>query len=283
MRMTWTRAALALVGLGVLAALWGTLVEPSLLFTRRVTIAHPDWRCPTLELAVVSDIHVGAPHVTLDRLEEIVARINALEADLVLLLGDYVSAQVLFRRDVAPEPVAEGLARLAAPLGVIGVLGNHDWWSGGPRVKAALAGAGITVLENEAVRLDAPCGPLWVAGLADAMTRAPDPAAALAGIPASDPVIVIAHSPASFPDVPERALVTLAGHTHGGQVYLPFIGALTIPGRVPLRYAYGLVREEGRTMYVTGGIGTSIRPVRFNMPPEIVSIALGSPADVEEQ
>ncbi len=274
MRFTWTRAALALVGLGVLAGLWGTLVEPTLLVTRRVSIAHPRWSCPTLELAVVSDIHVGAPRVTLDRLERIVERINALNADLVLLLGDYVSAQVLFRRDVAPEPMATRLARLEAPLGVVGVLSNHDWWYDGPRVKAALEGAGVTMLENQAIHLDLPCGPLWVAGLADDMTRAPDPAAALAGIPAADPMIVIAHSPASFADVPERALITLAGHTHGGQVYLPFIGALIIPGRVPLRYAYGLVREGDRMMVVTGGIGTSILPIRLNMPPEIVSIRL---------
>ena len=230
-----------------------------------------------VRVAVASDFHVGAPHIGLDRLAAIVDRINSGKPDIVLLLGDYVTHCVVGGTRIAPESIAAVLARLRAPLGAISVLGNHDWWLDGDSVRAALETAGIAILENDALRLDLPCGPFWVAGLADDSTRQALPEEALNPVPDGDPVVVIAHDPANFPETPQRVLIHFAGHTHGGQVYLPLIGAPFIPGRAPRRYAYGMIEENGRRMYVTSGIGTSILPIRFNMRPEIVFLTIRQP------
>jgi hypothetical protein len=129
------------------------------------------------------------------------------------------------------------------------------------------------VLEEEAVTAGAGF-PYWIAGLADATTRLPDPAGTVGRIAPPAPVIAIAHDPAVFAEMPDRVVLTLAAHTHGGQVYLPLVGALVTPSRAPRRWAYGHIREDGRNLVVTGGIGTSILPLRFNMPPEILLVTL---------
>ena len=203
-----------------------------------------------------------------------VAEANALDPDLVVLLGDYVIQSVLLGDFVEPAETAKKLAKLEARYGVYGVLGNHDWWHDGPAIRRELEEAGVVMLDNEATEIEIDGRALWIAGVADDMTQAPDPGGTLAAVPGDAPALVIAHDPAILPDVPERAVLTLAGHTHGGQVYLPGVGALVIPGRSPLRYAYGHIREFGRDLYVTAGVGTSILPVRFNMPPEIAVITL---------
>jgi len=204
----------------------------------------------------------------------VVRRINALRPDIVLLLGDYVIHGVLFGRFATPEATAKVLGGIRAKYGVFAVLGNHDWWLDGPRIQSALQSNGIHVLENRAHRLEMAGGPVWIAGIADDSTRDPDPAGTLRHIPAGEPVIVFAHDPAIFRDVPGRATVTVAGHTHGGQIYLPWIDALVVPGRAPRRHAHGLIEENGKAMFVTSGLGTSIIPVRINMPPEIALIKL---------
>ena len=123
-----------------------------------------------------------------------------------------------------------------------------------------------------------PGGAIWLAGIADDMIGRADPAGTIGPLPEGEPVIALTHSPAVFPNIPSRTLLILAGHTHGGQVPLPVIGPLYIPGRSPLRYAHGHIRENGKDMYVTAGIGTSILPIRLNMPPEIALVTVGSPA-----
>ena len=261
---------LAAVCLGI----WSVLIEPRLLAVREIVVAREDGPCQPVRVAVAGDIHAGAPHVGLDRLSKIVDRINAGKPDLVFLLGDYVVHRVVGGTRIAPELIATELGRLAPSLGVVSVLGNHDWWLDGNRVRAALSQEGIAVLENDALRKDLPCGSFWVVGLADDSTRQALPERALEPVPDGDPVVVIAHDPANFPETPARFLIYLAGHTHGGQVFLPIIGAPFIPGRAPRRHAYGLIRENGRQMYVTSGIGTSILPLRFNMLPEIVFLTI---------
>jgi predicted MPP superfamily phosphohydrolase len=270
---------LLVLGLGLAAAVWGFLIEPGRVRLTELRIETARWPAgrPPLRIAVLGCLHVGAPHIDLDTLDEVIRRINGLEPDLVVLLGDFVIHGVPFGDFVAPEATAGGLARLSARHGVFAVLGNHDWWLDGPRVRRALEGAGIVVLDNEAQVRDLPEGPLWLAGLADDTTRLPDAPGTLAGVPADEPVVVLAHDPAVFFDVPARAVATLTAHTHGGQVYLPFFGALITPGRAPRRFAYGHIREDGKDLYVTAGLGTSILPVRFNMPPEIALVTIAAP------
>lgn len=270
----WIIAALVTVCLGV----WATVIEPDMLQVRHVDVASDTWPAamPPLKIAVIADLHAGAPHIDVAKLDDVVAAANELRPDIVFLLGDYVIQGVLFGGFVSPEMVGQRLSRLRAKYGVYAVLGNHDWWLDGPRVTRALQSNGITVLENEAVPVAGPAGRIWVAGIADDTTRTPEVVRTTAPLPVGEPILLIAHDPAVFEDVTDRVALTLAGHTHGGQVYLPGIGALIVPGRAPRRHAYGLIREMGRTMFVTGGVGSSIIPVRFNMPPEIVSLTIQS-------
>ncbi|HZP38875.1 MAG TPA: metallophosphoesterase [Methylomirabilota bacterium] len=171
-------------------------IEPGRLVVREVPLVIPRWPAgmKPLRVAAIADVHTGAPHITLDRLREVVARTNAARPDLVVLLGDYVVHGVVGGRLVPPEPTAAVLRDLRAPLGVLAVLGNHDWWYDGARVGRALTDAGIPVLDDEAVALRTPGGLLWVAGVGDPWTRPASIGRALAAVPAGAPVIVLTHT-----------------------------------------------------------------------------------------
>jgi uncharacterized protein len=253
------------------------IVEPGRLVVRETRVLSARWPAdrPPLRIAVLTDLHVGSFRNGLQRLDEIVARTNAARPDLVVLLGDYVIHGVMFGRFVPPEATAARLAGLRAPYGVVAVLGNHDWWLDGPRIRRDLERAGIRVLENDATSLGEGPRRFWVAGLADLWTRTVSIPRALSGVPAGEPVILLTHSPDVFPDVPPRVALTLAGHTHGGQVALPIVGRPIVPSRYGQRYAYGLVVEDFRPLFVSPGIGTSLLPVRFRVPPEISMVTLG--------
>jgi predicted MPP superfamily phosphohydrolase len=174
------------------------------------------------------------------------------------------------------------LALLKAKLGVFSVLGNHDWYFGGYELRTQLEAAGITVLENNARSIETKGRRVWIAGLADAWERVPNMMATLLPIPESEPVILMTHNPDLFPYVPANVNLTVAGHTHGGQVSLPFIGPLVVPSQYKARYAKGLIVEKGRNLFVTSGIGTSVFPVRFGVPPEISYVILRAPQRVQE-
>lgn len=276
----WLIAAVV-TGIALWCVVWALLIEPDRLLVREVRIdsaAWPDDRAP-LRIAVASDLHAGAPHIDGAKLDQVVAALNAADADVIVLLGDFLIQHVAGGRPMPAGTIAERLAPLRARHGVFSVLGNHDWIGDGHGLWRALEAAGIRVLENSAARLwgsaDVPgADDVWIAGLADDSTRVPDVAAALADVPATAPLIVIAHDPAVFAAIPPRAGLILAGHTHGGQVALPFVGAIYIPGRAPLRHARGLIEEDGKRMFVSSGIGTSLLPLRFMAPPEVVIITL---------
>ncbi len=254
-------------------ALWGLWIEPTRLVVRAVEVPV---RVPAafagVRVALLSDLHVGGFHITEARLRTIVARTNAEKPDAIFLAGDYVTTS--FGRFVAPEDFAPILGELRAPAGVYAVLGNHDWWWNGRRTRKALESAGIRVLENEAAPVTVRGQTFWLAGVPDEMTQDPEPADALRGVPAEAPVVVLTHSPDVFPRVPGRVALTLAGHTHGGQVRLPLFGAPVVPSRYGQRYAQGLVVEDGHALFVTTGIGTSILPLRFGVTPEIAILTL---------
>jgi hypothetical protein len=225
-------------------------------------------------LALVSDLHAGTPHVGVEQVERVAQLVDAEGPDLVALLGDYVDDEAAFSQAVRPADVAGALARIRAPLGLVAVLGNHDWRTGGEAVRAALLEAGITVLEDRARQLRSARVPLWVVGLADATERIPDLPAAFAEVPQEAALIVLSHDPDLFPRVPATAALTLSGHTHGGQIDVPVLKRRVIPSRFGDRYAHGHVEEDGRHLYVTRGVGTSGWPLRFRAPPEVVVLTL---------
>jgi predicted MPP superfamily phosphohydrolase len=269
-------ALLVVLFIFLILGLWAFVIEPAWLTTHRFTVQAPQWlpEHRGLKIAVLTDLHVGSPHNGLEKLKEVVERTNDEHPDLVVILGDLVIQGIVGGQFVEPEPIANVLQGLNARLGVIAVLGNHDWWFDGHRIERALLGAGITVLENTAHRIQDQGKSFWVVGIADLWTRKPDIPGALSQVQGADPVILIAHNPDIFPDVPQRVSLTIAGHTHGGQVNFPIVGRLVVPSKFGQRFAIGHIVEDGRHMFVSGGVGTSIFPVRFRVPPEVLTITL---------
>lgn len=257
--------------------LWSFGIEPGWLQQRQLLHSSPHWRGAPLTVAVAADWHVGAPHVDLAAVRRIVGSINQAAPDLILLPGDFVIQGVIGGTQIDPEAIARELAALRAPLGVYATLGNHDWWLDGARVRRALEQAGIHVIENGSVRIERPGNPFWLLAVGDDMTGHAHPEKALAALPPEVDVIAMMHDPASAPSLDRRVAMAVAGHTHGGQVRLPFWGALLTPGRAPRSHAYGWLEGLEVPTYVTSGIGTSILPVRFNCPPETIVVRL-SPA-----
>ena len=282
------------------------LAEPFRLSVTRYRLTPRRWPDGmTLRIAVIADLHACDPWMSLARIEQIVARTNAIAPDMVLLLGDFVASSRIAKmsRLVPHDTWAAALARLEAPLGVHAVLGNHDWWEdiavqdrrAGPTPAGdALQRAGLKVYENEAVRLMAGDHPFWLAGLGDQWAFWPLPenyeafrrrgkidyegvhdlAGTLAKVTDDAPLILMAHEPDIFATLTDRVSLTVSGHTHGGQVNLAGFTPI-VPSRYGSRYVYGHIVEGGRDLIVSGGLGVSGLPIRFGRPPEIVVIELG--------
>src|ERR1700722_8287689 len=223
-KMTLTAAFMA-ASLGI----YSYKVEPNLLKTTTYDLDSSKWPKsePPLNIAMAADFHVGCPSVDLDRLAVIVERINALHADIILLPGDFLTMvgndRVIGGEFVPPEDIAKVLKNLKAPLGVYAVLGNHDVKNAPVGTTQALEKAGIHVLDNDAVHIKSQKYDFWAAGLADDTTRDSDWKKTSAKITDNAPVILIMHDPGSFVHYePDRPVVSLAGHMHGGQVVFPF-------------------------------------------------------------
>jgi hypothetical protein len=276
--MKGRRLAYLLAGVLVTLGFWGFYAEPASLRNQSYELILSNWpnQCDGVRVALLADLHVGSPFNGTAKLARIVDLTQAAHPDLILLAGDFVIHGVPGGTFVPPEEITSRLRWLSAPLGVLAVLGNHDWWLDAPRVRKALESAGIPVLEDAAVAVSAgPCR-FWVAGIGDYWEGRHDVAAALARVPDSAPVLAFTHNPDVFPDIPARVNLTLAGHTHGGQVFLPLIGRPIVPSRYGERYAIGHVVESRRHLFVTPGLGTSILPVRFLVPPEVSILTLRS-------
>jgi len=270
------RAFIGVFGLGLLLSAWGFVIEPSRLVTTQATLALPGWPAPLsgFKVALVSDLHIGAPFVDADTIAAVRARIDAWQPDLVLIAGDVLVGHEPGAKAVAPVDAAAMLRGWSAPNGVWAVLGNHDWWVDGEGTTRALEAVGVRVLENEAVALETLRGRVWLAGLADAWTRKTDAARALSFVTDDAPALAFTHNPDVFPTLPARFSIVFAGHTHGGQVRLPLIGRPVVPSEYGQRYAAGLKVEDGRRLFVTTGVGTSVLPVRFGVPPEVALLTL---------
>jgi uncharacterized protein len=271
---------------GTSTAVYAATIEPERLVTTSYRLTPPGWNAGRLSVVAIADLHAGGPNMLVEHISRVVDATNALRPDLVVLLGDYVATHRFVTERVAPEVWAGEFARLAAPLGVWAILGNRDWWHGADAVRRALANVGIPCLENRAVFLGEGDARFWIAGLGDQLAhrvghgrfRGEDDLPGMLGQVTTDhPVILLAHEPDIFVKVPPRVCLTLAGHTHGGQIRIPLLWPSFVPSRYGARFAYGHIVETGRHMIVSGGLGTSSLPVRLGVPPEIVNIEINGP------
>ena len=249
-------------------------------------LSPPRWPAgQRLSICVIADIHAGGPNMGIERVRQVVDAGNALKCDLTVLMGDYFATHPFVTERVPAPAWAAELKRLSAPLGVYAIYGNHDWWYDIAGTREALRRVDIPAMENDAVLLGAPGKRFWLAGLGDQLAHwlgphhfegVDDLPGTLRRIDTDDPVVLLAHEPDIFPDVPERVALTLAGHTHGGQIKLPFVPPFWAPSEYGARYAYGHIVEEGRHLIVSGGLGCSKVPLRLGVPPEILRVDLGA-------
>lgn len=253
------------------AFVWGFIIEPDQLIIRQYTIDLPKWPAELrgYRIAAMSDIHAGSPHIDHEKLREIVSAVNSTRPDLVVIAGDFVIEGILGGSFITPEETAAALKEINAKNGIFATLGNHDWWYDGSRVRNALVDAGIKVIDNDAARINVNDTDFWLVGLGDLWEGRPDLHGTMTKIPKDVLTIALTHNPDIFTLVPSQITLTIAGHTHGGQVAIPLIGRPVIPSKYGQRFAVGHIVENGSHLFVTPGIGTSIIPVRFRVPPEI--------------
>lgn len=262
--------ALAFCAAVVTGAYLATVTEPIVI---ERSIGLPDWPrgAAPIRVALLADIHIGNASMGPNRLHRIVDQVNALRPDVVVIAGDFLAGYDKPAALSRSVQLATELARLSAPLGVVAVLGNHDMATEPHTLARGLRNAGIVVLQNTAVQR----GPLVIGGLGDGYSgNAQVEPMVRAMAPLHGARIVLTHSPASVPLLPRDISLALTGHTHCGQITLPFSGPLTLPS-VPARYACGLVTEGSRRTVISGGLGTSTLPFRIGAPPDLWVLTLG--------
>lgn len=238
-----------------------------------------------LKIAFLTDLHVGCMSVNLNKLKQIVSQVNELNADIILLGGDYLttSPETVFKKYIEPSVIAMVLADLKAKLGVYSVLGNHDWANDGLGMWNALEANNIKVLENDALFVEDKNNSFWIVGLADHLTRLPNYKVAMSKASSNHPKIVLSHDPITFQDCVGGPVVQLSGHTHGGQVKLPVLGAIASPTpSIPRRWMYGLIEENNEKLVVSSGVGTSILPIK-NTPNEVLLLSISSDLEPNNQ
>ena len=272
----------ATAGVGVAAA-YPLFVEPHRLEVTRRQFPVRDLPVPLdgLRIVQLTDIHLG-PWTSVGRVQRIVDTANALGADLVALTGDYVLQSPAY----IPQAAA-ALAGLRAKIGLVGVLGNHDWGQDGPLSTRELIKAGVRMIDNDRLFLspDRRLGTvpldqgLCIAGVGDLWRDRQLYDRALGDVPGQLPRLLLSHNPDVAEERPfiscgHRVDLMLSGHTHGGQIVLPFVGAPVTMSRYGQKYASGLVQGPTCPVFVCRGLGTAMLPLRLGSVPEIAVIEL---------
>jgi predicted MPP superfamily phosphohydrolase len=294
--------AAAVVVFMLLCVAYAYFIEPRRLVVHKETISISGWP-PALDnfrIVAIGDIHAGSNGVDEAKIRRVVEAANAQNADLIVLLGDYVS-QLRYNGELGTQDlkmpvdrIIPNLAGLKAKYGVIVVMGNHDDWYGSGAIMNGFRSLGYTVLDDQIATINTGEANLRILGLRDQLhvgnwkQYSDRLKKVIAGSPADGPIIALEHSPDVLPIItgelsisPDLKLM-LAAHTHGGQVWLPVLGTPIVPSSYGQKYSYGHVRENGVDMFVTSGVGESILPFRFMMPPEVAVLTLNVPFELRK-
>lgn len=275
-----------LFGGGAVVAATGVGVD-GYLETYRVQLKKIDTRLKRLPaefegvtIAQLSDFHYEE-RFSIFPIRKAVELVNTLRPDLIVLTGDFITVGMLesgshARRHAAEAaaPCASILSGLKARLGKYAVLGNHDAFANAALVTGALEASGIPVLNNRSVPIEGNSSQFWLAGIEDALEAQPDLGAAIEKIPPGEATILLAHEPDFAEEAALKSIdLQLSGHSHGGQIWIPGIGAPWLPplGR---RYPRGMYNVGNLILYTNIGIGTIRAPIRINCVPEVTLITL---------
>jgi hypothetical protein len=266
-------AALVTYGAALVLSIYGVVIRRRWVRVRTidVPIAGLHRAFDGYRIAQLSDLHIGGlwPRESAARWARLV---RELDVDLVALTGDYVTSGQAFHRDIAAV-----LGDMRGRDGVIAVLGNHDYFGDAEPLVVLLRERGVIVLRNEHLSITRSGEAITIAGVDDTWSRRADVARALAGRDARAPLIALAHDPQLFPSLARGgARLVLSGHTHWGQVAVPFAPTRFNLSRLSYRYHAGVYREDGAVLYISPGLGTTGPPVRLGAPPEITVLRLRS-------
>ena len=267
----------ATAGLAALAA-DTTLFAPNRPRIVRQEIALRRWpaRLEGFTIALLSDFHYD-PYFSVHPLRSAIGMVNGLRPDLIALTGDFVSVPWFgdpAEAASAAEPCAQLLRQMRAPHGLWAVMGNHDAFTDPDRVTSTLRSTGIQVLLNQSEPIERDGARFWLGGVDDVLGGTADLDATLRDIPANEAAVLLAHEP-DYADTVARYSVDLqlSGHTHGGQVRVPFVRPLYLPD-LAKKYVWGMYRIRGLALYTNPGLGTVNVPVRMNCPPEITLLTI---------
>jgi predicted MPP superfamily phosphohydrolase len=258
------------IGLGV-AGMGYSLLEAGWIRIQHNTLTVPRLPAPFRgsTIAFLSDVHHG-PFTSLDYVRDVVKLTNSLSPDAILLGGDYVH-----RDGQYIGPCFEALSGLQSPWGAYGVLGNHDHWEGAAETRQAMKAGGITELTNSGVWIEQDGSRLRLSGVGDFWEDVQDLDRALADTQQEETAILLSHNPDFVEGITDRRVgLVLSGHTHGGQIVLPVVGAPRVPSLYGQKYLRGLVKTPHTQVFVTRGLGTVTLPLRFCCRPEIALLTL---------
>lgn len=277
-----------LLFVGILG-LWAFYFEPDSLTVNRVKLKLPDWpEGLKVKIAVLSDYHIGMPYFREEKLHKITKIVNSLKPDLIVILGDF-DAYTITRSNIDQNEIISAFSKLKAPYGTYAIIGNH--YNNRPEklhkdifftpimgifrnklkpnlVRSLLNKANIEILEGINKEISINGKSFYLIGLAYKYLTKENIEIQISDIPEKAGKILLTHKPDRIKDVPSSVNLTLAGHTHGGQVNLPIIGVLMPHSEYG--YTKGHFIDEGKHLFVTSGLGNQTLPVRFRVPPEIV-------------
>lgn len=261
---------------GLALFIYGFFYEPYCLKVKKFDVFANHWNknLDGFKVALVSDIHMGSFPYEAQRVTRVVETANSQKPDLIILGGDFVNGY-FWNTGVNLQDLANILKKLHAPYGVFAVTGNHDEMYGRKEIIAALESVGIKFLDNKSFKIDTPKGEIYVAGISSMSRSFFSLTKALKDVPQNSSCIFVAHEPYLMPALPRKSSIVLSGHTHGGQVALPFVGPILRPYTMEFGGRDGLfINYKSIPMLVSRGVGTSNMGVRILTKPQIEIVSL---------